>query len=75
MELLESEGKCICPLCDADMPLTVLESPNSMSEGKTYMWICNECPGVLVEWHDSSDTEALTKYLHHNKGVYDEDNQ
>ena len=75
MELLESEGKCKCPLCDADMPLTVLEAPYSMSEGKSYIWICNECPGILMEWYDSADTKALQQYLHYNEGVYDENNQ
>lgn len=58
-----------CPLCGDDMPLTQLKSRPNGREGKTYIWICDECPGLLVEWWGGADTEALVKYLDHHEGV------
>lgn len=55
----------ICPLCtEGEMELK--ELPNEKSPGrenKTYIWICDTCPGVLLEWWDNTDTEAFTNHM------------
>jgi hypothetical protein len=54
-----------CPLCtEGRMFLTELQSKNTAMENKSYMWICEDCPGILLEWWDSADTDAFVKYLH-----------
>jgi hypothetical protein len=62
-------NKVECPLCGADMPLTELESAPNGRENKSYIWICNECPGILLEWVDYKDTDAFNKYINFHEGV------
>lgn len=52
-----------CPLCDERMFLTELKSNNIAMENKSYMWICETCPGILLEWWDHTDTDAFVKRL------------
>lgn len=52
-----------CPLCGGNMSPHELESKNTGNGNKTYMWVCDECPGLLIEWHGDYDTEAMVKYL------------
>jgi uncharacterized Zn finger protein len=61
--------KVECPLCGADMPLTELESKPNGRENKSYIWICNECPGILLEWWDHKDTDAFRKYIEYHEGI------
>lgn len=58
-----------CPLCGADMPLTELESKPNDQENKTYVWVCNDCPGVLLEWWTDRDTDAFSRYVQEGKGI------
>jgi hypothetical protein len=54
----------MCPLCEQGrMFLTELKSTNQMMGNKSYMWICEECPGILMEWYTFSDQEAFNKRL------------
>ena len=57
-----------CPLCGNKMELKELESPRNGREDKAYIWICEECPGILLEWWDDTDTEAFVRYMHPKKG-------
>lgn len=53
-----------CPLCEEGrMFLTELDSANNILEGKSYMWICEQCPGILLEWYGKEDTAAFATYL------------
>lgn len=53
-----------CPLCtQGRMFLTELKSKHDAMEKKSYMWICEECPGILLEWWQPADTEAFVKRL------------
>lgn len=58
-----------CPLCDANMPLTELASNPNGREDRSYVWVCDVCPGVLLEWWDDNDTQAVSKYLKNHEGV------
>lgn len=58
---MTENNKVQCPLCDGDMMLNVLPSAPNGREDKTYMWVCEDCPGVLLEWYDSKDTDAFVK--------------
>jgi uncharacterized protein YlaI len=59
----------ICPICEhGEMEYEALDNPQALSTDqygnrKTHIWICNECPGVLMEWYTSADTKAITKRL------------
>lgn len=56
--------KLDCPLCEAhSMELITLKSENRSMKNKSYMWICEECPGVLMEWYLDSDQKAFNKFL------------
>ena len=59
-----NEHDISCPLCEAEVEHKELKKNDEESDNKTYIWVCSECPGVLVEWIDSRDTRALTEYLH-----------
>lgn len=53
-----------CPICvEGDLELTVLKSKNKSTDNQTYMWICNECPGVLFEYWIKADSDAVSKYF------------
>jgi hypothetical protein len=53
-----------CPLCtEGRMFLTELKSNNTAMENKSYMWICETCPGILLEWWGHTDTDAFVKRL------------
>lgn len=64
-----SGNKVTCPLCGDDMPLTELKSAPNGRENKSYIWICNSCPGILLEWWDHNDTDAFDKYINFHEGV------
>lgn len=64
-----SGNKVTCPLCGDDMPLTELKSAPNGRENKSYIWICNSCPGILLEWWNDPDTEAFVKYIQNGEGV------
>lgn len=53
----------ICPLCElGEMEYEFIEKDRPDGrEQKGHFWVCNECPGILVEWWDSSDTEAFSR--------------
>jgi hypothetical protein len=52
------------------MYLTELEAPRPNGrENKSYIWICNECPGILLEWWDHTDTDAFINYIERHEGV------
>lgn len=54
-----------CPLCESghmELKEVQTDRPNGR-EGKSYLWICEECPGILLEWWDSQDTESFNKYM------------
>jgi hypothetical protein len=54
----------MCPLCsEGRMFLTEMHSNNKGNENKSYMWICEACPGILIEWWDGTDTDAVADYL------------
>jgi hypothetical protein len=53
-----------CPLCqEGRMFLTEMKSKNQAMDNKSYMWICETCPGILLEWWSPSDTDAFVKRL------------
>ncbi|MDK2600554.1 hypothetical protein QO179_23965 [Bacillus stercoris] len=53
-----------CPLCEhGDLILKVLKSENEAMKNVSHLWVCDECPGVLLEWWDDPDTKAFAKYL------------
>lgn len=54
-----------CPLCSADMPHTTLLKEKSGSENQTHIYICETCPGILIEWLDHEDTKAFVEYFNH----------
>jgi hypothetical protein len=59
---------CTCPLCgDGEMEYEALDNPKAMStyynKPATHMWVCDQCPGILIEWHDSEDTKAIAERL------------
>lgn len=59
---------CTCPLCgDGEMEYEALDNPKAMStyynKPATHMWVCDQCPGILIEWHDSEDTKAVAERL------------
>lgn len=62
-------NKVTCPLCGDDMSLTELKSAPNGRENKSYIWICNSCPGILLEWVDHKDTDAFNKYINYHEGV------
>jgi hypothetical protein len=54
-----------CPLCDSGN-MELKEIPKKKPDGrenKGFLWVCEECPGILVEWWDNSDTETFNKYM------------
>jgi hypothetical protein len=59
---------CTCPLCgDGEMEYEAIDNPKAMStyynKPATHMWVCDQCPGILIEWHDSEDTKAVAERL------------
>ncbi|QIW88603.1 hypothetical protein P59_234 [Bacillus phage P59] len=59
---------CTCPLCgDGEMEYEALDNPKAMStyynKPTTHMWVCDQCPGILMEWHDTEDTKAVAERL------------
>lgn len=53
-----------CPLCDATMYLTEMESEANYNNSKaSYMWVCQDCPGILLEWYSHHDTDAFRDYM------------
>lgn len=65
----ENEYTISCPLCEVGiLEYEALDNPKAMgTDGKgspkTHIWVCNECPGILMEWYNSRDTEAIAKRL------------
>lgn len=45
----------ICPLCDGEM--------NYRKNKETHIWVCEECPAVLFEYVDESNTLDLIDSL------------
>ena len=57
-----------CPMCTVgNLELLVLKSENKGAENKSYMWICDECPAVLLEYSIDADRKAFNKYLSGDK--------
>lgn len=54
-----------CQLCESgDMEYRSIPNPKAMNEEKvTHIWVCNQCPNVMLEWYDHSDSEALLRGL------------
>lgn len=52
-----------CPLCETGaMEPRAIDNDKALNgEKKTYMYVCESCPGILVEWYDDSDTEAFAR--------------
>lgn len=63
-----------CPLCDAEMPHTPLQAAKNSRDDQTHIYICEQCPGILIEWWDETDTEALMKYFKNPKENIDQAN-
>jgi hypothetical protein len=54
-----------CPLCQAGEMKLHEEKAKGESIYKahvTYIWSCEDCPGMLIEWYDPKDTKAFDKY-------------
>lgn len=59
-----------CPLCiQGRMFLTELKAAKNGRENKSYIWICEECPGILLEWWDHGDTDAFVNYIERHEGI------
>lgn len=56
-----------CPLCDAEMPHTPLAAEQNSRDNKTHIYICKECPGILIEWWDQTDTNAFVEFFKNPK--------
>jgi hypothetical protein len=57
-----------CPLCgDGEMEYEAIDNPRAMTthynKPATHMWVCDQCPGILMEWHDKEDTKAVAERL------------
>lgn len=54
-----------CPICECgNMEYRSVPNPKANNlEKVTHIWVCDECPNVMIEWYDHSDTEALAKGL------------
>ena len=50
-----------CPLCDSKMKLKLVGGGDILT--KTYIWVCDDCPGILFEYHDDFDLENLERYI------------
>lgn len=54
-----------CPLCkEGKMNYEPIDNPKGLSQdinGKptTHVWICEDCPSVVMEWYDSTDTDVF----------------
>lgn len=65
-----------CPICgDGTMEYRKIENQlgtglDEKGEPATHIWICNTCPGILMEWYDHSDTLALDVHLHREDGIH-----
>lgn len=66
-----------CPICgEGVMEYKKIDNPfgtglDEQGNPATHAWICDTCPGVLVEWYNHNDTAALDKYLRREDGLYE----
>ena len=44
-----------CPLCNSELELK--------KYADTYIWVCRDCPAILVEFHDYHDINNLKRYV------------
>ena len=54
-------NKVDCPLCKLEMTAKIVPSNNQY--GESNIWYCEKCPGMLIEYWDRNDTDALLKFL------------
>jgi hypothetical protein len=47
-----------CPLCGTD---GVMEG--RVVNDNTFIWVCDTCPAILFEFHDSKNMKDLEEYL------------
>lgn len=53
-----------CPLCgDGRMEHHQYNSKGNGREDKSHLWVCDQCPGILVEWWDHHDSKAFNKHI------------
>lgn len=56
-----------CPLCDGEMEYEPIDNPKGSStyndKTASHVYICDSCPGVLMEWHDHEDDKAVSNRL------------
>lgn len=79
MKKLDEPEPLKCPLCDSEMgykPIAVatgnlmdIEAANEINRRGddhnkvTHMWSCEECPGVLFEFYNGFNSDAVHRYL------------
>lgn len=54
-----------CPICEVgEMKYRSLPNMKAFNEEElTHVWVCDECPNVMMEWYDRSDSEAMVNYF------------
>lgn len=52
-----------CPLCGGDVFHIQVNSGDGPNPHQSFIWGCNDCPMVMIEFYDERDTQALDYLL------------
>ena len=62
--------KVECPHCEEDTMeyISLIEPIEGASRGVTHVYVCSQCPNVMLEYSLPEDTQRLHNYLNRECG-------